>query len=289
MAIQPPGSTADPTLPSLADTHYDPLWAACVETGIALYAHIGYGHPQTDRGQIMVTNPGEAFSLQDIPGEEEERVVVRRERSPFGLRMAGYNVRRLMWQMMMSGALDRFPGLTVVLAEIRSDWVPQTLAYLDAEFDKGGLPMKLKPSEYWARNFYVSPSSPREYEVAMRREVGVDKLLLATDYPHPEGTWPNTQNWLRATFAGVPEAEARLFLGENALACFKRMDGPALRQVAQRIGPTLESVISPAQPVPQVLIEDFDRRSGYLSPKETLDVARMAEVLQHDVEEMASA
>jgi predicted TIM-barrel fold metal-dependent hydrolase len=289
VACQPPGSTYDPDMPSLSDRRFDPFWAACVETGIALYAHIGFGHPQTDRGQIMVTNPGEVMSLQNLPGAEEEKVVIRRQKSPLGLRMAGYNVRRLMWKLMMSGVLDRFPTLTVVLAEIRSDWVPQTLAYLDAEFAKGALPMKLKPSEYFERNFYVSPSSPRDYEVAMRHEVGVGKLLLATDYPHPEGTWPNTQNWMRAAFAGVPEDEARLFLGENALACFKRMDGPALRKVAQRIGPTAQSVLSPAKPVPRVLIEDFDRRSGYLSPKETLDVGLLIGALDQDVKEMAQA
>jgi predicted TIM-barrel fold metal-dependent hydrolase len=288
-AVQPPGSTGDASMPRLGDSYFDPFWAACVETGVALYAHIGYGHPQRDQTAMMMTSPAESFSLQDIDASEEDRVVVRRERNPLGLRMAGYHVRRLMWRMMMSGVLDRHPGLTVVLAEIRSDWVPQTLAYLDAEFARGGLPMKLKPSEYWARNFYVSPSSPRDYEVAMRREVGVDKIMLATDYPHPEGTWPNTQNWLRAVLDGVPESEARLFLGENALACFKRMDAAALRKVAQKIGPSVESLLKPGQPVPQVLIEDFDRRSGYLTEQEVLDTERLAGALTEDIGEMAAA
>jgi predicted TIM-barrel fold metal-dependent hydrolase len=290
VACQPPGSTLDAGMPALSDKHFDPFWSACVDTGVALYAHIGFGHPQRDRTAMMMAPANElgAINLQSIPGAEEERVVERRRRNPLGLRMVGYEVRRLMWRLMLSGVLDRFPGLTVVIAEIRSDWIPQTLEYLDGEFSKGGLPMRLKPSEYWQRNFYVAPSSPREYEVAMRHEVGVRQMMLATDYPHPEGTWPNTQNWLRAVCNDVPEDEARLFLGENALRCFKRMDGPALRKIAQRIGPSVASILSPPQRVPQVLIEDFDRRSGYLTPSESLDVAKLADALATDVREIAA-
>lgn len=289
VSVQPPGAVADPALPPLKDDRYEPFWAACAELGLVLNAHVGHGFPQVDRGAMMMAPaPGLNVSLQSLPGNEEDRVAIRRKANPVGLRDATYPVRRFIWQMMMAGVLDRHPTLKVAVAEVRADWVPQTLAFLDAEFERGGAPMKLKPSEYWARNFYIAPSSPRDYEIAMRREIGLKQMMMATDYPHPEGTWPNTLNWMRAAFAGVPEAEARLILGENALACYN-LDGEALRKVAARIGPDPADVLSPGQPVPQELIEDFDRRSGYLTPKESVDLSILADNFRKDVEQLTAA
>ncbi len=285
VSVQPPGSIADPALPPLTDRCYEPFWAACADLGLVINAHIGHGFPQVDRGAMMMQpNPGLAVSLQSIPGNEEDRVAVRRQANPDGARQATYPVRRFIWQMMMTGVLDRHPSLKIVLAEVRADWVPQTLAFLDAQFERGDAPMKMKPSEYWVRNFFVAPSSPRDYEVAMRHEIGLGQFLLATDYPHPEGTWPNTQNWLRAAFAGTPEAEARLILGENALACY-RLDEAALRKAAAAIGPRVQDVLG-APPVSDGLIVDFDRRSGYLTPKEDVDLAFLAETFGQDVREL---
>ena len=42
-----------------------------------------------------------------------------------------------------------------------------------------------------------------------RHEIGIDNLCFGRDYPHPEGTWPNTLDWLHDAFAGVPENELR--------------------------------------------------------------------------------
>ena len=36
----------------------------------------------------------------------------------------------------------------------------------------------------------------------MRHEIGLDTLMWGTDYPHPEGSWPDTENDLRETFSG---------------------------------------------------------------------------------------
>jgi predicted TIM-barrel fold metal-dependent hydrolase len=289
VSVQPPGAVADSTLPPMSDAHYEPFWSTCVETGLVLNAHIGHGFPQMDRGAMMMENPLKDLpTLEGIGGNEEDKAAIRREKNPNGLRDVTYTIRRYIWRMMMSGVLDRHPALKIVLSEVRADWVPATIAFLDKEFERGDVPMKLKPSEYWARNFYVAPSSPRDYEVAMRHDIGVKQLLMATDYPHPEGTWPNTINWMRAAFVGVAEADARLLLGENALACFSNMDGPALRKVAQKIGPSVQDILG-AGPVSRELLEDFHRRSGYLTPKETVDTERLASVLQEDVKELAPA
>ena len=37
----------------------------------------------------------------------------------------------------------------------------------------------------------------------MRYEIGIDNMLWGTDFPHPEGTWPNTHEWLCKTFFDI--------------------------------------------------------------------------------------
>jgi predicted TIM-barrel fold metal-dependent hydrolase len=43
--------------------------------------------------------------------------------------------------------------------------------------------------------------------VVNRSFTGIEPLLWASDYPHPEGTWPHTHETLDRIFAGVPESE----------------------------------------------------------------------------------
>ena len=64
----------------------------------------------------------------------------------------------------------------------------------------------------------------------MRHEIGIDTIAFGRDYPHPEGTWPNTVGWIREAFEGVPEPELRKMLGENAIGRLG-LDGVALDAV----------------------------------------------------------
>ncbi len=63
--------------------------------------------------------------------------------------------------------------------------------------------------------------------------------MWGTDYPHPEGTWPNTVARLRSDFGDVPVDDARAMLGLTAARCYG-FDLDALAPIAQRIGPTPE-------------------------------------------------
>ena len=114
------------------------------------------------------------------------------------------------------------PRLKYVPTEIRLDWIPATLRHLDAiyEDERSHLPAKRKPSEYWQTNCLAGASFIHKAEVEMRHEIGVETILFGRDFPHSESTWPHTREWLRDAFAGVPEDELRLMLGENAIRFF---------------------------------------------------------------------
>ena len=51
----------------------------------------------------------------------------------------------------------------------------------------------------------------------LTREItGVEPLLWASDYPHPEGTFPESQQVVERIFAGVPEDEMQAIVHDNA-------------------------------------------------------------------------
>jgi hypothetical protein len=61
--------------------------------------------------------------------------------------------------------------------------------------------------------------------------------MWGNDFPHPEGTWPHTKEWLRDAFWDIPADETGAILGGNAAGIY-HFDVAALAPVAARIGPT---------------------------------------------------
>jgi len=74
-------------------------------------------------------------------------------------------------------------------------------------------------------------------EIRRRHSIGCDVAMWGTDYPHPEGTWPNTVERLRSDFGDVPVGDSRKMLGETAARCYG-FDLPSLAPIAEKIGPT---------------------------------------------------
>src|SRR6185436_17038114 len=117
------------------------------------------------------------------------------------------------------------------------------LRYLDAVFEanRDQLATSRRPSEIWQSNCLAGISFMHKAEVEMRDEIGVDTMCFGRDYPHGEGTWPNTRPYLHGLFQGVPEADVRKILGENMIR-FLDLDAGALAKIAARVGPTVEEI-----------------------------------------------
>ena len=105
--------------------------------------------------------------------------------------------------------------------------------------------------------------------------------MFGTDYPHHEGTWPNTREWIKVAFEGVTEDEARLILGENAVALYG-LDRPALLATAARVGPTVEEVLVARHDVDEALIAHFHKRSGFSRPADEVDVDGLERTFRSD-------
>jgi len=230
-----PGVPPGLGLPQLYEPYYEPLWDVCEELGMPVNHHGGSASPPM--------------------GDRPEDFVV------FLLEVTNWSHRALP-QLIVGGAMERHPTLKFVFTEQGTAWIPAELQRLDYFFMRmrtargsqehlWGAPvmakLPLSPSEYWARQCYVGASFQRGPEAQLRHQVGLDRIMWGTDYPHREGSQPFTLAALRAAYAGMPVDEVAMMVGLNAAAVYG-FDSDALRPVADRVGPRVADVAVPLKP-----------------------------------------
>jgi len=217
-------------LAPLYDRAWDRVFAAIQDHGLVINQHAGQGSPDFGEGPLA-----DALWISEVA---------------FHCR-AGYR------HMLMSGVFERFPKLRYILTESGCSWAPELLAQLDRihmgvkagaigemMYDAADWPLKEKPSDYAREHCWYGASFPSKTELEGIEEVGVDKVCWGNDYPHYEGTFPYNLESLRLTFAAVPEDQRRQIFGENAAKLYD-FDLDALRERAEKVGPTPEQVNTP--------------------------------------------
>ena len=111
-----------------------------------------------------------------------------------------------------SGAFERHPGLKFVVTEGAAYWAADMKWKWDQYFGGGHTTKKMAAAdegqdlEAAVRVLRRRTSSSARRRCRRRRSgaatsIGCDVVMWGTDYPHPEGTWPNTVGVLQATSA----------------------------------------------------------------------------------------
>ena len=284
-----PGFLGIAGAPPLDDAYWDPFWARCAERDVAMIVHGGYGLAQGYAfDQIVIT-----CNKVDAEGGDDRDLVMALAEGIFSERFfSDLQHRQAMWRLMLGGVFDRHPKLKLMLAEVRADWLPETLAHLDSVYDehRADLASRRKPSEWWESNCLAGVSFMHKAEVEIRDHIGVDHMTFGRDYPHAEGTWPNTVDYLRDLFAGVSETDVRKILGENAIRFFG-LDAEKLAAIAQRVGVlSAEQLSGDASDIDPLLIAHLDARTGYLKPAERgTRLGELDELLGDDVARYATS
>jgi hypothetical protein len=283
-----PGYCAVPGQIPVYDSYWDQLWAAYAERKLVLISHAGWGLPQGWMHAEMSAAAAEAKA----EGGGQEEVISKLMNGIFNDKgvFADLRSRQGMWLMMLSGVFDRHPTLKVMMTEIRADWLPATLKLLDKvwEQNRDKLPAKRRPSEYWRSNCMAGLSFMNRAEIAMRHDIGVDRMAFGRDYPHTESTWPNTIQYLSDLFRGVPEKEMRAILGEN-MTSFLGLNRAELATIAERIAPTYKQ-IAEGPALEPALKSHLDMRCGFSNPSEGLSrVDEMEAMLKPDIPRIAAA
>ncbi|MEV6927355.1 amidohydrolase family protein [Dactylosporangium sp. NPDC051485] len=172
--------------------------------------------------------------------------------------------RRGIAHFIFSGVLERHPGLKVILTEGGAGWIPDHIKGLDQMYEAGldssgfrrflhpaSEQLSMKPSEYFARNFYLGASLFLPSEAKQRHEIGVKNIMWGVDYPHSEGTFPYSREAIAVTFHDTPPAEVYEMLCGTAAKVFD-FDVKAIQAVADRIGPSVRDVRTVPSELPRV-------------------------------------
>jgi predicted TIM-barrel fold metal-dependent hydrolase len=211
------------------DPALDPVWRACVETGLPISQHGGVGAPNY-RPQIPA-----AF------------LVLATEHSFFS--------GRSMWQMILGGVFERFPDLKVAYVETEAWWLKPVIELLDGRDRRGddwadaagSFPgdreYRRLPSDYVRSNCFlgISPFVPALATVigseAEPSLIGAGNAMIGVDYPHPETVFPRLVGAVKE-FAARPDVTAatvQKVLCGNAAELY-HLDLDALQPHVERVG-----------------------------------------------------
>jgi predicted TIM-barrel fold metal-dependent hydrolase len=181
----------EPPLPgvTLDSPYYDPLWSALEELDAALAIHNVAG---TGLGQIGA----DRFGTWAAP------------RITFAFPV---EAQVTLFSFLCGGICERHPKLRVVILESGSGWLPYWLWHLDEIAEEYGEvdlpPLSQKPSDYFRRQCFISAEVDEPMLPQVVDAVGVDSVVTASDFPHPEGTFPD----------GVPTLRDRGDLGDDVV------------------------------------------------------------------------
>ena len=169
----------------VCDPEWDHLWAAAEEVGLPLSFHLGGGMHSS---KPVVGGWEFAAFAAAVPLQLDEALAL----------------------MTFSGALERHPQMKLILGESGLGWIPYMLERMDLEFGKHTPSAKdyrieMKPSEIFARQVYATFEEDR-FGVRIIPEIGEDNVMWASDYPHPDSTFPRSAEEIREAFEGYDEA-----------------------------------------------------------------------------------
>jgi len=238
-----PGVSPDtPWIDPLFSAIYDPIWAVCQELDMSITHHSGgSGIPNYGQHPSAVT----MFVLE-----------------------SGFFANRALWHLVMSGVFERFPGLKFVMTEQGASWLPPALTRMDDIHNSmvsgrigevaANAVLPHKPSDYFKRNCFLGASFPSPSEAATFHDIGIDKVMWGSDYPHNEACSPLSREALRRSFEGWSEDEMRMILSENQAAVYG-FDLDKLQVIAASIGPTVDELAIPLDVVPDHQSPAFTR------------------------------
>jgi predicted TIM-barrel fold metal-dependent hydrolase len=187
--------------PSPADRRFDRIWAKLAESGTVVAIHAG------DAGYTKyLADWGESTKYMGMKSSPLTEVLsVGVERPIFDMMAA----------MICHGLFDRHPDLKVATLELGSAWVPELHRRLRVAYGKTPQMFGRDPIESFREHVWIAPF----YEdriTALRDLHGADRILLGSDWPHPEGL-EEPRRWV-GDFVPLGEADMRKALRENQLA-----------------------------------------------------------------------
>lgn len=186
---------------SLGDPVHDRIWARCADAGVIVAFHAadsGYSRYKVQWGD------GDGYSgLKQSTFEEVLSLHI--ERPIFDTFAA----------LICHGVLERHPTLRFASLELGAAWVPWLIRRLRASYGKTPQSYRRDPVESFHDQVWVAPFYEDDVEATLA-VLGPDRIILGSDWPHPEGLPEPAKAAL--DFAVLGDDVVRLAMRDNLAA-----------------------------------------------------------------------
>ena len=180
----------------LFDPHWARLWQAAADSGLPLHFHTIGGRPP----DFTAMAPLQA-------------------RQAFAVFITGFQMgmSRVLMEIIYGGVLEDNPTLKLVIGESGIGWIPYVLDHMDLEWDDQfkDLTLTMKPSDYWRRQCFATYQTDR-IGLLLLDELGEDTIMWGSDFPHPDGIWPDSEEFIERELGHLPDATRHKVVCGNA-------------------------------------------------------------------------
>jgi len=183
-------------LPSIHSGWWDPLFAACEDTGTVVCMHIG--------------------SSSKMPATSGDAPVAVAATLSFGNAMSS------LCDFLFSGVLVRFPRLVLAYSEGQIGWLPYILERADDVWREHRAWSGVKdivpapPSSYFHRQVYGCFFRD-QHGLDSIGVIGAERITFETDYPHTDSTWPDTRAVAEQMVQHLSDDEVYRIMRGNAI------------------------------------------------------------------------
>jgi predicted TIM-barrel fold metal-dependent hydrolase len=176
---------------------WDPLWETVDETQLPLHFH--------------------TFPASDPELRKSLDPMIARRMTYSGLCRFQMTLATILTDLMGAAVFERFPNIRVVLGESGIGWIPYVIDRMDFEYKDQYQDLKLKklPSEYWRAQCRATFQYDR-VGTKLIEDMGVETLMWGSDYPHPDGVWPESARYIEDQFSHLPAEIVHKMTCENA-------------------------------------------------------------------------
>ena len=189
-----------------------------------------YDHPDYDALWQCAVDLEMPVCFHILTGRGPQSVASILKKQVRGKRMNGFmqiirDVQDVIGTMLLGGVFERHPSLKMVSAEADAGWMPHWAYRLDHaaynETDNGIVDGLSKlPSEYLRSNVFTTFQDDW-VAFATKDLMNYKQLLWANDFPHPDSTWPRSQQLLENHAANLSEVERKAILRDNVREVFQ--------------------------------------------------------------------
>jgi predicted TIM-barrel fold metal-dependent hydrolase len=176
---------------------WEPLWAAVNDVGLPLHFH----------------------TFPSLPPSKLEQQKGLTRRAAFFTAVSSFQMHliNIVAAVIGKAVLERYPRIRISFGESGIGWLPYALDRMDFEWEDRfrDLGLTMKPSDYWRRQCKATFQFDR-IGTKLVDDIGVESLMWGSDYPHPDGVWPESSKYIEEQFGHLPPDVTRKITCENA-------------------------------------------------------------------------